>query len=201
MYSLKTELERLEAHLPPNPPQFQVHASLPVAILRYDPTDEWELRRQLVLLAGRLDGKGCRLVQVSLADVFWSCLQDYDPPDAVRQLVEIERSEGFDAAQRYCGRALNPNLQDRPDLVSFAQAVAVRLATLDPERDVAFLTRAGVLGPWIYPVSNLVDNLQGRVRVPTVLCYPGRREGQTGLVFLDLPEREALGSYRVNIYG
>lgn len=201
MSSWKAKLELLESHLPPNPPQFQVHASLPVAILRYDPAQEWELRRQLTLLAGRLEARGRRLVRVSLADVFWSCLQDYDPPDAIEKLTNLERDEGFDAAQRHCGNALNPNLRDRPDLVTFAQAVADRLAPLDPQRDIAFLVRAAVLGPWIYPVSSLVDNLQGRVQVPTVLCYPGRRDGQTGLVFLDLPEREALGSYRVNIYG
>ena len=201
MSSWKAELERLESHLPPNPPQFHVHASLPVAILRYDPAQEWELRRQVTLLAGRFEARGRRLVRVSLADVFWACVQDHDPPDALATLIQVEREEGFEAAQRYCGKALNPNLRDRPDLVTFAQAVAERLARLDHERDIAFLVRAAVLGPWLYPVSSLVDNLQGRVRVPTVLCYPGRRDGQTGLVFLDLPEREALGSYRVIIYG
>jgi hypothetical protein len=199
--SWKAELDRLEADLPPNAARFQVHESLPVAILRYDPDQEWELRRQLTLLGSRLEQRGRRLARVSLAEILWDAIDRDDPPDAFANLCALEQRAGFDKAQEQAGRALTPDTSKRPRAKLYSQRVADRLAALDPARDIAFLVRAAALGPGIYPVSKLVDQLQNKVRVPTVLCYPGRREGQTGLVFLNLPGRDALGSYRVNIYG
>jgi len=38
-------------------------------------------------------------------------------------------------------------------------------------------------------------------QVTTILFYPGSIEGTTGLRFMGLKDREALGSYRVKIYG
>jgi len=201
MDSWKAGLARLEEELPPNPPLFRVHASLPVAILRYDPGDEWELQRQLGLLASRLHGRGRRLVRVSLAKLLWESIDRSDPPDAFEKLCDTERREGFDAAQVAAGRALAPNTANSPRARTFAQRIGERLLALDPESDIAFLVRVASLGPNLYTVSKLVEQFPKEVRVPTVLCYPGRREGQTGLVFLDLPNREATGSYRVNIYG
>jgi hypothetical protein len=46
MSSLKERIEWLERELPPNPPRFRIHEDLPFAILRYDPKEEWELRRE-----------------------------------------------------------------------------------------------------------------------------------------------------------
>lgn len=178
-----------------------MHESLPVAILRYEPGDEWEFRRQLGLLASRLDGRGRRLVRVSLASVMWESIDRSDPPDAFEKLCDMERREGFDAAQVAVGRALAPNTANNPRARTLAQRIGEKLLALDPDRDIAFLVRVASLGPNLYTVSKLVEQFPKEVRVPTVLCYPGRRDGQTGLVFLDLPNREATGSYRVNIYG
>jgi hypothetical protein len=43
--------------------------------------------------------------------------------------------------------------------------------------------------------------MQGRTRVITILFYPGTLDGTTGLRFMALKDREALGNYRVKIYG
>ena len=48
---------------------------------------------------------------------------------------------------------------------------------------------------------NLLDELQGKTMVTTILFYPGALDGTTGLRFMDLKGREALGNYRVKIYG
>ena len=57
------------------------------------------------------------------------------------------------------------------------------------------------MSPAIYPMSRLLDQMQGRTRVTTILLYPGSLEGTTGLRYMDLKDREALGNYRVKIYG
>jgi hypothetical protein len=50
-------------------------------------------------------------------------------------------------------------------------------------------------------MSMLLDKMHGKTRVATILCYPGSIEGTTGLRFMDLKDRDALGNYRVKIYG
>ena len=54
MSSLKQRIELLESDLKSVPSRINVYHDLPFAILRYDPTDEWELRREVKLLATRL---------------------------------------------------------------------------------------------------------------------------------------------------
>ena len=47
----------------------------------------------------------------------------------------------------------------------------------------------------------LLDQMQGRTAVTSILFYPGAREGENQLRFMNLPSRDALGTYRVKIYG
>ena len=76
-----------------------------------------------------------------------------------------------------------------------------RLASLDSRRSVAFLTRVAVMSPGLYHMSKLLDEMKGKTRVTTILCYPGSLEGSTELRFMALRDRDALGNYRVKIYG
>ena len=57
------------------------------------------------------------------------------------------------------------------------------------------------MSPGIFHVSMLLDKMQGKTKVTTILFYPGSIEGTTGLRFMDLKDRDALGNYRVKIYG
>lgn len=193
MLSLRDQIQLLEADLLADPPRLSPYADLPFAILRYDPADEWELRHQLRLLRNRLEHAGKRVTVISLADLLW---QAVDQTEGMRALVEEEQDYGYARAEQVLNRVLgDPDFAPLPDLV------AARLAELDPERSVAFLARAGAMAPGIYHMSKLLDELQGRTRVPTVLCYPGGLEGMTGLRFMNLPRHEPMGNYRVKIYG
>ena len=58
MSSLKDRIELLEDDLKAVPPRISVYHDLPFAILRYDPTEEWDLRREVRLLATRLETTG-----------------------------------------------------------------------------------------------------------------------------------------------
>lgn len=58
MSSLKDSIAPLESDLKAVPPRISVYHDLPFAIMRYDPTDEWELRREIKLLATRLEAVG-----------------------------------------------------------------------------------------------------------------------------------------------
>jgi hypothetical protein len=79
--------------------------------------------------------------------------------------------------------------------------LAERLASINPDNGVVFLTRVAAMSPGVYHMSMLLDQMHGRSRVTTILFYPGAIEGTTGLRFMDLKDRDALGNYRVKIYG
>src|SRR5690606_14665198 len=67
----------------------------------------------------------------------------------------------------------------------------------DPLRDIVFILRTGALFP-VYRTFSLLEQLTGRVRVPTILFYPGRLDGAAGLRFMGVLEAEH--NYRPKIF-
>lgn len=193
MSSLKDRIELLESDLKAVPPRISVYHDLPFAILRYDPAEEWELRREVRLLATRLDDCGREAHIIPMSELLWKAIDETEGLDAV---VQLERERGYLAAQEQ----VTTYLSDR-DWRPLANLLAERLATLDPTRAVAFLTRVAAMSPGIYHVSKLLDQMHGKTRVITILFYPGSIEGTTGLRFMDLKDRDSLGNYRAKIYG
>lgn len=192
MSSLPDHLARLQRDLLAVPPRISAYRDLPFAIALYPPRAERELRTSVRRLTAAVEAAGRRVTLISLADLLWDALAR---TDGVEAFVEQERFETFAAAQR----TINGYLTD-PDLAALPDRLATRLAGLDPARDVAFLVRAAALAPALYHMSTLLDEMQGRTMVPTILFYPGTLEGATGLRFMDLPGREPMGNYRVEIY-
>jgi hypothetical protein len=175
------------------PPRIALMSNLPFAILRYEPEKEWELRKRARLLARKLEANGRQVHPISMADLMWRAVDETEGMDA---LVTLERRRGFDVAQRQINLYLSdPDFRPLPDLL------AERMAGLDPKRDIVFLMRLAALAPSIYHMSKLLEEMMGRTQVTTIMFYPGGIEGTTGLRFMNIEDREALGNYRVKIYG
>lgn len=193
MATLSERFEQLEQDLLAKPPRFALMSNLPFAILRYEPEQEWELRKRARLLAHALEATGRRVHPFSMADLMWQAVDESEGLDA---LVKMERTRGFDMAQRQ----LNLYLSD-PDFRPLPNLLAERMVGLDSRRDLVFLMRLAALTPSIYHMSKLLEEMMGRTTVPAIMFYPGGLEGNTGLRFMDIEGREALGNYRVKIYG
>lgn len=193
MSSLKERLDLLESDLLAQPMRISVYHDLPFAILRYDPTEEWNLRRELKRLTRRLQAAGKQVEEVRMSDLLWKAIHETEGLEAI---VELERFRGFVQAQNQVTTYLSD-----PDWRPLAVLVAERLANFDPSRTIVFLTRAAAMAPGIYHMSKLLDQMHGKTRVPTILLYPGTIEGATGLRFMGLTDRDAPGNYRVKIYG
>jgi hypothetical protein len=192
MLSLRERISLLEKDLTSAPLRISVYNDLPFAILRYDPDEEWQLRREARLLATRLERQGKTVYLLSMADLLWQALAE---TEGIETIIEMEREWGFASAQEQVTTYLSdPDWRPLPDLLS------ERLAGFDPAKDIVFLMRAAAMAPALYQMSKLLDEMHGRTRVPTILFYPGTLEGTTGLRFMALKEREALGNYRVKIY-
>jgi hypothetical protein len=199
MFSLKDSIAPLESDLKAIPPRINVYHDLPFAIMRYDPADEWELRREIKLLATRLEAVGKQVHIISMSDLLWSALEKIhqkDDDEGLEAVIELERDRGYIEAQQQVTTYLSSKVW-----IPLWGLLADRLATISPENSAFFLTRVAAMSPGIFHISMLLDKMHGKTTVPTILFYPGSIEGTTGLRFMDLKDRDALGNYRVKIYG
>lgn len=197
MLSFKERLDLLEQDLKSTPPAFTMSSDLPFAIFRYDPTHphegEWRVRREIQLLATRVQNATAKQVHLlSMARLYW---QSIDESEGVAEIVALEQSRGFAAAEAQISIYLSdPDWRPLPDLLVEATA------RLDPASDIVFLYRAGVFAPASYRLSSLLEQMLGEMMIPTVLFYPGTWRGSLNYMGLRSDE-EPLGSYRVKIYG
>lgn len=193
MSSLKNRIELLENDLMAEPRRVSVYHDLPFAILRYDPAEEWELRREVRRLATRLTDAGKDVHVISMSELLSQAIEETEGLEAV---VELERERGYPAAQEQ----VTTYLSDQ-DWRPLAGLLAERMAVLDSSKSIALLTRVAAMAPGIYHMSKLLDQMQGKTHVTTILFYPGTIQGTTELRFMNLTDRDALGNYRVKIYG
>lgn len=192
MLSLRERIDLLENDLKAKPQRISVYHDMPFAILRYEPSDEWIMRKELSLLATRLSSIGKEVVLISLAELLWEAI---DGSEGLDLLVDYENTMGFEKAQEQVTTYLSDS-----DYRPLRDMLADRLKSLNSEKQIAFLTRAASMAPAIYPMSRLLDEMHGRTRVTTLLFYPGTLEGTTGLRFMDLTDRDVQGNYRVKVY-
>jgi hypothetical protein len=81
--SLRDSITTLEEDLTANPMRISAYHDLPFAILRYDPEEEWILRREVKYLATRLHIAGKQVHRFSLAELLWEAIDDAEGLDAV----------------------------------------------------------------------------------------------------------------------
>jgi hypothetical protein len=199
MSSLKDSIALLESDLKAVPPRINVYHDLPFAIMRYDPTDEWELRREIKLLATRLEAVGKEVHIIPMSELLWSALEKVhqkDDDEGLEAVIELEKERGYLDTQQQVTTYLSSKVW-----VPLWDLLAARLALIKPNNSVVFLTRVAAMSPGIFHVSMLLDKMHGKTKVATILFYPGSIEGTTGLRFMELKDRDALGNYRVKIYG
>jgi bacteriophage exclusion system BrxB-like protein len=199
MSSLKDNIALLESDLVAEPPRINVYHDLPFAIMRYDPKDEWELRWQIKLLTSRLGAFGKEVYIIPMSELLWSALEKVhqkDDDEGLEAVIALEKERGYVEAQQQVTTYLSSKVW-----VPLWDLLEERLASISPENSVVFLTRAAAMSPGIFHMSMLLDKMHSKSKVTTILFYPGSIEGTTGLRFMDLKDRDALGNYRVKIYG
>lgn len=199
MSSLKDSIALLESDLKAVPPRFSVYHDLPFAIMRYDPTDEWELCREIKLLATRLEANGKEVHVIPMSELLWSALaqvRQKDDDEGLEAIIALEKDQGYVKAQQQVTTYLSSKIW-----LPLWDFLAQRLATINPDNSVVFLTRVAAMSPGIFHMSMLLDKMHSKTKVTTILFYPGSIEGTTGLRFMDLKDRDTLGNYRVKIYG
>ncbi len=170
-------------------PKISAYHNMPYAIFCYPPDDEFALRGEITMLRTRLEQSGKRITIISLATCLETAMQR---EGMTRKRVEhAEKMTGTDKMIDTIHAVLSKR-QPLDDLV--AEHLP---ADTNPLVDVVFITRAGALFPF-YRTSSLLEQLKGKLEVPTILFYPGELDGAVGLRFMSVLEAEH--NYRPKIF-
>ena len=173
------------------------YQGVPFALFVYPPPAELELRREVAMIATRVEHEtGRRMHLISMAELVWSALREAFPPDG-RPLFDAERSFREEEPERRLERLQGQMEQLLSEISPVPTMIVEKAKVYGPDNDILFLTRVGTLFP-AYRASALLESLMGSVRVPTVLFYPGSRSGANSLRFMD--SLDAVHSYRHRIY-
>jgi bacteriophage exclusion system BrxB-like protein len=183
---IRHELEPILALDDPRPKISSYH-DMPYALFRYDPGDEFALRKEVTLLETRLTQAGKRVHRISLAECLEQAMRSQSP---LADWFEKEREQGTEALVQ----TVHAVLAEYAPLVDL---VASKMPTpADPRRDVVFILRTGALFPF-YRAHTLLEQLHGRVAAPAVLFYPGTLDGKVGLKFMGVLDADP--NYRPKI--
>lgn len=196
MSSLAEELDVLERDLISTPMRISAYHDLPFAIFRYDPRDEYELRKRIRLLGISLEQNHKRQVTyISLARILWKAIEETEGLEAI---IKEESQRGFEKAQ-----ATVHTLLEDDDFMPSVDELVKKTINLNPKIDIVFIVRVAALAPDIYRCAVILDKMHGRTMVPIIMFYPGMIEGQTELRFMGMKTRAHQGTYnyRVKIYG
>lgn len=168
--------------------RISAYHDMPYALFRYDAEEEFELRQQVTMLETRLSQRGKRVKRISLAECLDEAMRSQRP---LAEWFAAEREHGVATVIE----TVHSILADYQPLV---ELVAKRMpADPDPLRDVVLILRTGALFP-VYRTFSLLEQLKGRVHVPTVLFYPGDLDGAAGLRFMGVLDAEH--NYRPKIF-
>ena len=178
-HRITQDLERVLA-LPDPRTKLSAYHDMPYAIFHYDPNEEFALRTQVTLLQTRLELRGKRVTRISLAECLDVAMRSQRP---LEDWFAAEREMGTETLVATVHAVLS-------EYAPLVDLVAERMpADPNPLHDIVFILRTGALFP-VYRTFSLLEQLKGRVRVPTVLFYPGELDGASGLRFMGVLDAE-----------
>ncbi len=168
--------------------QISAYHDMPYALFRYDAEEEFDMRKQVTMLETRLTQKGKRVKRISLAECLDEAMRSQRP---LEEWFAAEREQGTDTIVQTVHAILS-------EYAPLVEMVANRMPEdADPLRDIVFILRTGALFP-VYRTFSLLEQLKGRVNIPTILFYPGSLDGAAGLRFMGVLDAEH--NYRPKIF-
>jgi hypothetical protein len=151
-----TELEKL---LLSRRHTLALHAGVPFVLLIYDPHKERHCREEQVHLMTKLTDAGLSVHEIPVEAFIFDYYTEIGLLDRIFEKELTQPGDVYrDLAKNY-----------RPAL---ARHIIQTAETLDGQDAVLFLTQVAHLYPFVR-VSNLLQDLENRVKLPFVIFYPG----------------------------
>jgi len=186
MYSLDNAFNELIDKIR-DPDALNPAKSDPVFYFAYPPELMLDLKKHLPRWISRLREADFDVRRVSLADILWDMVDKSGRWDIWLDLESEADADQINDAVR--------------DVLRQGDAFVDRVAEVvesTSEGTVVLLTEAELLHPY-FRTRTIESRLHDKVKVPTVIFYPGRRSGQYGLHFLNFYPVD--GNYRSTLLG
>ena len=173
------------------------------AIVQYQPTKEFVVRREVQRLSGDLVAHGWMVLSISLQRLLVDRIRAQGDEWMDRVMQTEKRMEQTESQRglNYLKSKIAPLIEGPDGIAADCSKLICAHADMYPDtvdRTVALIGRAGALYPF-FRSSALLRHLDGRTRnVPVVLLYPGEKRGPTGLSFMG--RLNADNDYRPRIY-
>ena len=173
------------------------------AIVQYQPTKEFVVRREVQRLSGDLVAHGWMVLSISLQRLLVDRIRAQGDEWIDRVMQTEKRMEQTESLRglNYLKSKIAPLIEGPDGIAADCSKLICAHADMYPDtvdRTVALIGRAGALYPF-FRSSALLRHLDGRTRnVPVVLLYPGEKRGPTGLSFMG--RLNADNDYRPRIY-
>lgn len=160
MSSLVEKFRELETLLLTQRHTLALHAGVPFVLLIYDPNQERLCRDEQAHLATKLQDAGLTVHDIPVQSFIFDHYERIGLLDKALDLEHTRPAAVYsDFARHY-----------RPALVRHITKTA---ADLEGQDAVLFLTQVAHLYPFVR-VSNLLEDLENKVKLPFVIFYPGQ---------------------------
>ena len=158
----------------------------PIFYLVFPVQEILEVKRQTKAWIAKLENEGWQVVVFSMADAINAILRENKHRKQwltgekllLNQSEKQKRSLDFQEINKTLGKALTEGPELRGLLESKLEETAAK------DGGLLLLTDVEALHPYLR-INTLEAQLQGKVRQPVVVLYPGKREGKTSLKFLE----------------
>lgn len=145
------------------------------------------LKQKISVWSAALANQGWTVKKMSLAKLIWDLV------------AASGRWEQWLSLEPQCEvESINEAISDVLSSGNALIETVAQCVCTEQQKTLVFVTDTAALHPY-FRVRSLESGLHNRVKVPTVVFYPGRRSGQYGLHFLDFYELD--GNYRATLLG
>lgn len=186
MPSLDSTFEELTQQLS-QPELLNPARSDPFFYFVHAPEETILLKQKISVWSSALSNQGWIVKKLSMEKVIWQLVI---ASGRWEQWLELEPNCDAEAINDAISDVLSSN---SALIESIAQVVCS-----EQHKTIVLITETASLHPY-FRVRSLESGLHNRVKVPTVVFYPGRRSGQYGLGFLNFYELD--GNYRATLLG
>jgi BREX protein BrxB len=186
MPSLDEAFQQLVQHLR-EPGSLSASRSDPFFYLVYDPAEALEVKSRIPVWSAQLRNLGFAVERVSFSELVWELVE------ASGRWEEWLSVEG-EAEIEQVNDAVRSVLGGEYGLI----AKVAGIVSQERPATIVLLTETEMLHPY-FRVRVLESALHDRIKIPTIVFYPGRRSGQYGLHFLNLYPED--GNYRATVIG
>ena len=186
MPSLDETFDALRTHLR-HPESLNPAKSDPFFYFVHDSAETLTVKQKLAIWSSMLRNEGWVIDHVSLSKLIWEIV---DASGRWDEWLTLEPEADPDAMNEAIANVLRTDN-------ALVESLASHVSHEHP-RKMVFVTDTIALHPY-FRARSLESGLHDRVKVPTVIFYPGRRSGQYGLHFLGFYEFD--GNYRATLLG